>query len=400
MSLHRIATSRRTLQALLLAGLLLIPFIVINGNPMLRMDIGQRTLFLAGAAVRIDQFYLVLLAVLLLVAVFLLLTVVLGRVWCGWFCPQTVLNDLVELSRVFLRPLLPERSKTIVVHLFVLLLALLFSINLLCWFMHPAEIVKNLFALSLHPVATLSFSLVFIAMYLNLIFIKRTFCRSYCPYGRFQAAILDESTLNLAFREEDRGRCIDCGTCLRACPMGIDIRQGFQIECINCGRCIDACRGVMERLNGKDGLIDYRFGQRPGAGPRIGFKSLLLAVLVCTLSVVLVWSMYTSSDTAFSVQKIATVETKIFPDGSRVQAWRAIIGNRDKSPAVFSLGLSPRPGLTAELLGPVSAIRVAPNEIRQVSFFIRFNNPVSVRQPFELLLLKTGIPVTIIRVTP
>ena len=400
MSIRLIATSRRTLQAALLAGIILIPFLTINGNPALRMDIAQRTLFLAGVAVRIDQFYLVLLSTLVMVAGFLLLTVVLGRVWCGWLCPQTVFNDLAELLQELLHTFLPGRASRIAAHLFALLLAMLISINLLCWFMPPVEVIRSLSAFRIHPVATICFATTSILMYLNLVLVKRGFCRSYCPYGRFQTALLDEGTLNLAFLEETRDRCIGCGACVKACPMGIDIRQGFQIECINCGRCIDACRVVMEQCTGDDGLIAYCFGKNAGSGPRIGLKTAILAVLVCVLSAVLAWGIYARSDTAFSVQRIATVESRIFPDGSQAQAWRAIIGNRGQSAALFALNLSPRVGADVELLGPVSAIRIAPNENRQVSFFIRFSGPAPVHQPVELRLLRAGVPVTAIQVTP
>lgn len=400
MFLRRIATSRRFLQAALLAGIMLVPFFTINGNPALRMDIGQRTLFLAGAAVRIDQFYLVLLSVLVMLVGFLLLTVVLGRVWCGWLCPQTVLNDLTDLLRDLLHPFLPDRVAEIAVHFFDLLLAMVISIILLCWFMPPVEVVSSLIAFRSHPVVVLCFSSISIVMYLNLALVKRTFCRSYCPYGRFQAALLDEGTLSLAFLEETRDCCISCGACARVCPMNIDIRQGFQIECINCGRCIDACRGVMKRLNGNVGLIAYRFGESGARHPRIGAKTAILMMLLSVFSAVLAWNIHVSSDTAFAVQRLATAESRVFPDGLQVQGWRAIIGNRGHSPAIFALDVSPQSGVNMELLGPVSAIRIAPNENRQISFFIRYNASAPVHQPFELKLRRAGVVVTTIQVKP
>ena len=400
MSIHRIATSRRTVQALLLAGIILLPFLSINSNPAFRMDIGQRTLFMAGSAVRIDQFYLVLLSALVMVGGFLLSTLVLGRVWCGWLCPQTVVNDLVDLSRELLSRFLPEQTLRYTVHIVALLLALAVSFNLLCWFMSPGHVAESLFALASHPVAGVCFFTTTFLMYLNLVLIQRSFCRSYCPYGRFQAALLDEGTLNLAFLEETRDRCVSCNSCVRICPMGIDIRQGFQIECINCGRCIDACRGVMERLTNQNGLIAYRFGALSGSGPRIGTKTAFLTVLVCFFSTALAWGIFARSDTAFSVQRIATAESRTFSDGSQVQAWRAIIGNRGLSPASFSLSISALPGMQAELLGPVTAIRIAPNENRQVAFFIRFNGTPPAHQPFELRLSRAGAPLTAVRVTP
>jgi len=400
MSKRRIATSRKTVQSLLLVGCMLLPFLEINGNPAFRLDIGLRSLFLAGVVVRIDQLYLVLLSTLVLVAGFFLLTVVLGRVWCGWLCPQTVLNDLVDLLQDRLQRFFPGPIVRITSHLCVLLLAGLVSINLLSWFMPPVEVLNSLAALQSHPGVAVCFSFTSLLMYLNLIWVRRSFCRSYCPYGRFQAALQDKGTLNLTFLEETRESCIRCDSCVRVCPMDIDIRQGFQIECINCGRCIDACRTVMERLNGHDGLIAYRFGSGAGRGFRMGPKTVTLVVLLCSITAVLAWGIYTRTDTAFSVQRIATVDTRSLPDGSQIQAWRAIIGNRGQTPASFGLDIASIPGQKVELLGPVSSIRIDPNENRQVSFFIRISTPASLHQPLDLRLLKAGAPVSTVQVTP
>jgi cytochrome c oxidase accessory protein FixG len=342
----------------------------------------------------------VLLTTLVMGAGFLLLTVVLGRVWCGWLCPQTVLNDLVDLMQDRLQPFLPGRMGRIAAHSCSLLLAAVVSINLLCWFLPPVEVARDLLAFRFHAVVATCFLTTTILLYLNLVLVRRGFCRSFCPYGRFQAALLDEGTLNLAFLEETSRNCIRCKACVSSCPMGIDIRLGYQVECISCGRCIDACRAVMERVNGNDGLIAYRFGAGVGNGPRIGPKTAILTALLCILVVALAWGIHGRSDTAFSVQRIATAETRTLADGSQVQAWRAIIGNRGQSPASFALDLSPQSGVNAELLGPVSAIRIAPNENRQVSFFIRINAPVSLHQSVELRLFRGGDPVAAIRVTP
>ncbi|MEI6213317.1 MAG: 4Fe-4S dicluster domain-containing protein [Desulfuromonadales bacterium] len=366
-----ITHKRRIVQALLIAVALLLPFATIGGNPVLRMDIALRTLFLGGIAVRVDQFYLVLLATLLGIALFLLITVILGRVWCGWLCPQTVFNDLAELVSGWSARRLPGAAARPLDHLTALLISASLSFIMLCWFITPAQTVAGLTDISTHPLLVSAFLGLTLFGYLNLVLVRRSFCRSYCPYGRFQTALMDSGTLNLLFFEETRHYCIRCGSCVRTCPMGIDIRSGFQIECIGCGRCIDACRGVMERRPGGFGLIGYRFGTLPGAGITFGSKALALVSLTIILGGGLVWGVTGRAQTAFVVQRIATVEARTLPDGFQVQPWRATIGNRSEAAATYSLRISSSDAGEISLLGPVSDIPVAANEHREVTFMIR-----------------------------
>ncbi|MBL0226176.1 MAG: 4Fe-4S binding protein [Geobacteraceae bacterium] len=371
MTSPRITSKRRRVQAVLIASALLLPFLSIGGNPFLRMDISMRTLFMAGVPVRVDQFYLVLLATLFVVVFFLLLTVILGRVWCGWLCPQTVFNDLAELIGERFRKRVSPPVSRLIEHASALSVSAVISFNMLCWFMSPASVAAALVDFSSNPLLMASFLTVSLFGYLNLLLVKRSFCHSYCPYGRFQAALTDEGTLNLAFLEESRERCLRCNACVRCCPMEIDIREGFQIECINCGRCIDACRGVMERRLDGPGLIDYRFGTRKGTRFKPGSKTVLLGVVTLVLGVGLAWGLAGRNQTAFALQRIATAEPQTMPDGFQAQPWRAIIGNRSESPVTYSLRTeAPQVGVIS-LLGPVSNIMVAPNESREITFLIR-----------------------------
>jgi cytochrome c oxidase accessory protein FixG len=371
MSFPRITSKRRLAQAGLIATALLLPFATRGGNPFLRMDISLRTLFMAGVPVRVDQFYLVLLAVLFIGVSFLLLTVILGRVWCGWLCPQTVFNDLAEMIGDRYRKRVSARVSHLIEHAAALFVSTLISFNLFCWFMAPGQVAAQLWAFSAHPLVTASFLLASLFGYLNLIFVKRSFCRSYCPYGRFQAALTDEGTLNLAFLEETRARCLRCNACVRSCPMEIDIRQGFQIECINCGRCIDACREVMERRPDGAGLIDYRFGRVKGARFRLGGKTILLGAVTLALGAGLIWGLTGRNQTAFALQRIATAEPRTLPDGFQAQPWRAIIGNRSESPVKYSIRVAAGPADDISLLGPVNDILIAPNEHREITFLVR-----------------------------
>lgn len=366
-----ISAKRQLVQAILIAAALLLPFATIAGNPVLRMDIGQRTLFMAGIAVRVDQFYLLLLATLFVTALFLLLTVILGRVWCGWLCPQTIFNDLHELVAKHAKKQLPSPVARCIGHLAALLISALISFNLFCWFIPPVSVAERLVQVSTHPVFFTFFICITLFGYLNLTLVKRSFCRSYCPYGRFQTALMDTGTLNLAFLQETRERCLRCGACVRTCPMKIDIREGFQIECINCGRCIDACRDVMAKRPERAGLIAYRFGEIQGDRVKFGSKTIALFTLTMLLGTALCWGLIGRSQAAFAVQRVAAVEPRRTPDGFQMQPWRATIGNRSEQPKKFSIRVSPDEAAGVTLLGPVGEISIPGNEHTEVTFVIR-----------------------------
>lgn len=400
MPLPRITTKRQFVQGLLFAALLLLPFVTLSGKPFLRMDISKMTLFLAGIPLRIDQFYLVLLAILVCVSSFLLLTAVLGRVWCGWLCPQTVFNDLAELLARGFRKKTSATAARLIEHFVALVIAKIVAFNLFCWFLPPRQVVSNLLDFSNHPIMMVTFLLLTLFGYLNLILVKRSFCRSYCPYGRFQTALMDAGTLNLSFLEEVRDRCLRCNACVRTCPMEIDIREGFQIECIGCGRCIDACRGVMERKPDGIGLIDYRFGTVKGTRFRFGNTTVVLLVVTVLLAVGLVWGVTGRSQNAFAVQRIASADTRILPDGSIAQPWRAIIGNRSESPQTYSIQSAESSAGGIELLGQTRDITVEPNQHREVTFVIHIIKKTVPPEKVVLQLVRGDKPISSVSVLP
>ena len=400
MPFPRITPKRRLVQALLIAAALLLPFLSLHGNPFLRMDISLLTLYLGGVPVRVDQFYLILLASLFVIIFFLLLTVVLGRVWCGWLCPQTVFNDLAELiGRPFQQRMSPTFSR-LVEHLTALIIAKLISFNLLCWFMPPVQLAHSLYRFPSHPFILICFLSLTLFGYFNLMLVKRSFCRSYCPYGRLQAALMDAGTLNLAFLEETSQRCLRCSACVRTCPMGIDIRNGFQIECIGCGRCIDACRSVMEHRPDGAGLIDYRFGKTKASGVRFGSKTIILSLITLLIGITFFWSVITRNQNAFAVQRVASVEPLLTPDGFQVQSWRATIGNRSEVQKSYRISISPAGPAEASLLGPVGDILIPANQHREVTFAIRHKRSVHASSPLRLQLVGSSRTLAEVSVKP
>jgi cytochrome c oxidase accessory protein FixG len=362
------------------------------------MDIGMRTLFMAGIPIRVDQFYLVLLATLFCAVSFLLLTVILGRVWCGWLCPQTVFNDLAEMIGALFRKRTSSGMSRLIEHVTALLVSAVISFSLICWFMAPTRAAARLLDVAAYPLLTTCFLLATLLGYLNLILVKRSFCRCYCPYGRFQAALTDAGTMNLTFLEETRDRCLRCSACVRCCPMDIDVREGFQIECINCGRCIDACRNVMVKRQSSPGLIDYRFGTVKGTRFRFGSKTILLSSVTLVLGVGLLWSLAGRNQSAFALQRIATVEPRTMPDGFQAQPWRAIIGNRSESPVKYSIRVQSSTTDDISLIGPVQDILVAPNEHREITFLVRLRQSGNIARPALLQLFREDTLVSSVHV--
>jgi len=386
----RIAPRRKLFQWLSTLLLLGIPFLKLGGESLLRLDAESRTILFFGASIRIEEFYLFLIAVLIFVFGFLFITMLFGRVWCGWLCPQTALGDLADWidrksTRVKLAPLAFATRQFC-----YLLLSCLVAANLVWYFIPPAVFFVRLGSGEIGPVAGIALASVALLVYLDLALVRRTFCKTVCPYGRIQLLTMERSTLTLEFDPELKDVCIRCGACVRACPMGIDIREGLQFECINCGRCLDACRGVMER-RGRDGLIHYTFGTiSQGGGRPLNRRTLLLAAVIALLSALLVWGVATRKEATLKLQRAANGEVKRLPDGSLVNFYTVYLENRATLPGVFSLEVGALPGYRVELIGPVRGISVAANANRRVDLVLKVSPAPSRRRELKLKLVSAG----------
>lgn len=229
------------LQALLITGL---PFLVINGQSALRFDIPQLKLYFFGSVIWIKELYLILFAVLFFLLFIISITAVFGRVWCGWLCPQTVLLDLSEsLSRLFDE--LPRRWLQRIV---LLPFSALVSLTILWYFVPPLKTMQLLFSDAL---ITGFFLVQWVVIYAELAFLGRKFCTTICPYAMMQNALFDKDTLVIEYDKSRDADCMKCHDCVKACPVGIDIKEGLQTDCIACAECIDACAFVTAQRNMK-----------------------------------------------------------------------------------------------------------------------------------------------------
>lgn len=274
-----LAKKRRFLAAILILVYLIVPYVKVFELPLLRLDVETSIVYVFGQTFRFaDGFYIVF---VLLTAALLLVwaTSLWGRIWCGNACPQTVFVEWLirPIEEFFEGPALKRRKndqgpltielllKKIAKHLSFTLVILIISNAFLAYFVDPKMLWSWVQSSPWdHPQAFLLMSLVFGLLYFDLVWFREQFCSFLCPYARFQSVMISSATPTVAFdynRGEPRGKrnttgdCIDCGLCVRVCPVGIDIRQGLQLECIQCMRCSDACNSVMTGIKRPEGLI-------------------------------------------------------------------------------------------------------------------------------------------------
>ncbi len=300
----RFMTLRRWTFLGLHAILFVTPWIYVAGNPLLRIDIPARRVFFFGLIFTASDTVFLLLLLLFLAFSLFFFTAVLGRVWCGYACPQTVfLETWIRPIELWIEGDRSRRRRRDAAGLsfdlawrkaakWFLFLAVSFLLG-----MAFVSLFAGARELWIGRAGSVSYAFVIVvtaAWFWDFTWFREQFCNYLCPYARFQSALTDDGTLLIAYDEERgepreagrsaaaAGRCIECSKCVIVCPQGIDIRDGFQLECIQCARCVDACTGVMASL-GHPTLV--RYGTMAGQGfrilrPRTLVYSGLLAALV------------------------------------------------------------------------------------------------------------------------
>lgn len=265
----------------------LIPWINFQGHQAVLLDIGKQQFHVFSQTFFPQDF--TLLAGLLIVSCYLLffVTTWLGRIWCGYTCPQTVwtfsfiwVEEWLEGSRNqrIKRDKQPTTFDTFArksaKHLIWGAMAFLTATTFISYFLPARTLYVDLFQWQWDGLTTFWVMFFAVCTYGNAGWLREKMCIYMCPYSRFQSAMFDKNTLLVAYdklRGENRGRrkrkddpkalglgdCVDCNLCVEVCPVGIDIRNGLQYECINCGACADACDQTMSQFNYAKGLISY-----------------------------------------------------------------------------------------------------------------------------------------------
>lgn len=362
----------------LIAGFLLLPWFVIDDRPAVLFDLPARKFHILWMTFWPQDG--MLLAWLLIIAAFSLfaVTVLLGRVWCGFTCPQTVWTLMFIWAEHFCEG---DRNKMIKLdkqawntekvirkggkQLLWLLIALITGVTFIGYFVPIRELLSGfipsydangMLTLGVHPAAafwTLFFAL---ATYINAGWMREQVCKYMCPYARFQSVMYDSDTLAVHYdvargetrgarkagtdyKAEGKGDCIDCSWCVQVCPVDIDIRDGMQYECINCGLCVDACNQVMDKMNYERGLIRFTSQDQLENGETHFIRPRLFGYIFAVVAMIVAFVYVIGTRQPVSVDVIRDRGAKMYRlvDDKVQNVYTVKINNMDRHPHSYDI---------------------------------------------------------------
>jgi len=386
---------RYYLYIIITAIALVLPWITVDGNHFFLLSFDKLKLHLAFIQFDMQELYLMPFLLMFMFLGIFGMTVVGGRVFCGWICPQTVFRviyrDLIETKILGLRKRIknkqqePDMSKTenkvkkVIAILIWTVLALIAAADFL-WFFVPPE---DFFAYLANPTEhwTLFGAVIGIALFLiyDIIFLQENFCIYVCPYSRVQSVLYDEHTVmalydmhrggniydenhNKMFTkqkdiqvQEPHAECTACESCVTVCPTHIDIRKGLQLECINCLECVDACTTVMGKL-GKPSLVtwssDYEIVDQKGKTQYFRTKVLAYGVLLVGIMIILAMMGSTKEHMLLNINKETRLySVKQMPENKfRVDnAYEFLLQNTESKKMKFYFEVIPPKGMEGKI---------------------------------------------------
>jgi len=397
--------NRRSIVAsILLAVFFITPFIKYKGEPFMLLNIFERKFILFGQLFWPQDFHLVVLALITFIVFIILFTVIFGRLWCGWVCPQTIFLEFVFRQIEYLIEGTFSQQKKLarqawnfekiwkksLKHLIFFGIAFLVANTFLAYLVGVDEL-KQLVVLG--PLQNLTAFLALLlfsgAFYFIFAFFREQVCLIACPYGRLQGVLLDSKSIIVAYdykRGDPKGRynpkeirantekgdCIDCKSCITVCPTGIDIRNGTQLECINCTACIDACDKIMDKVGLPKGLIRYDSEKGISEGKRSIFNARTIAYSAAlTVLLFVVGTLFTlRSDVEATILRVPATLFQEYGPTQYSNVYKIQLVNKTRIELPVHLELTSHDG-TIQVMG--DNLVVKGGDIQEANFLVVMN---------------------------
>jgi cytochrome c oxidase accessory protein FixG len=415
---------RTYLSWLLLAILFAGPFIKVDGRPYMLFNIFERKFIIFGAAFWPQDTHLLIFLLLIFFVFVILFTVVFGRVWCGWACPQTLFMEMVFRKIEYLiegdanqqralneGPLTGEKiwKKGLKISVFGFI-SLLIGHLVMAYLIGVDQVMQ---IVTQPPTAHLAGFIGLVAFSGIFMFVFSWFreqaCIVVCPYGRLQGVLLDDNSINVMYdyvRGEPRslirkqavdaapkGDCVDCGLCVQVCPTGIDIRNGTQMECVNCTACIDACDEVMVKVDRPTGLIRYASEnsikqgfQKLFTGRVKGYTLVLMLLVAAFVSLIA-----TREDLEGTITRFPGMTFQARPDGKVSNLYNITLINKTFVPQSVTI-VSMADGMNVEIVGDTNWVLEPQTKFEGRFFLVKEQSDVKVPQEkVHLVLSAEGV---------
>lgn len=404
---------RKILAWLLIALYIAVPFIKIGGKPLLLLDVVKREFVVFGKSFFATDTLLFLLFMLSIGIAIIGATAILGRVWCGWACPQTVylefvfrpIENLIEGSSNK-RKKRDSKSSTFdtlwrkaLKYTLYFLISCVLANAFLAYFIGSETLLHWMTLSPLEnptPFGVMLF-VTFLVVF-DFAYFREQMCTIACPYARLQSVLLDKNSLIVGYdtqRGEPRGKgkdrsskgdCIDCHQCVDVCPTGIDIRNGLQMECLHCTQCIDACNDVMKKIGQAPNLISYSTSsyfeaKKCGSGnsteiklrlfrPRTLLYLCMLFILVGTFS----YRLISREDTMVQILRDAKAPYTLQSNGEILNTVRVKITNSSDLRDVYSISVQTLDSL--KVIIPLNEVSIEAKSSQMISLLLYFSDEI------------------------
>ncbi len=383
------------------------------------VDLANRRFYFFWIEIWPHEFYFVAGLLIMAGLGLFLFTSALGRVWCGYACPQTVWTDLFILVERWIEG---DRNARIRLHRAKWSTRKV-TLRLLKWgawaiigvatggawvfyFADAPTLANQFLTLTAPSVAWITVAILTATTFVFGGFMREQVCIYMCPWPRIQGAMMDDSTLTVAYRDwrgEPRGKardatagdCVDCNACVAVCPMGIDIRDGQQMECITCALCIDACDDIMGKLGRDRGLIDYLAlsdapAEQAGQKPRpiwahiLRPRTILYSVIWAGFGFAMMYALFIRPEIEMTVAPIRNPTFVTLSDGSIRNLYEVRLRNKHGEARQFGIHVSGDPTLRIDVEGtPFETITAAPDATHKLRVYVTTHGQSNAAQAEE-----------------